>query len=201
MKVLNLYAGIGGNRKLWEDVEVTAVELDPEVAKVYQDHFPDDTVVVADAHQYLINHFQDFDFIWTSRSCKTHSRGRFWRWSKEQPVYPDFGLYEEIVFLQHHAECKWVAENVVPYYPPLIPGKQIGRHLFWSNFTIGNLQIEERFHEDENRSLAKEYGFHVEGDIRKEAIRNMVHPEIGKYILDRARGIIQKSNTKQMSLI
>ena len=29
MKVLNLYCGIGGNRKLWEDVEVTAVELDP----------------------------------------------------------------------------------------------------------------------------------------------------------------------------
>lgn len=26
IKVLNLYAGIGGNRKLWEGVEVTAVE-------------------------------------------------------------------------------------------------------------------------------------------------------------------------------
>ena len=31
MKVLNLYAGIGGNRKLWEDVEVTAVELNPKI--------------------------------------------------------------------------------------------------------------------------------------------------------------------------
>ena len=30
MKVLNLYAGIGGNRKLWEDVEVTAVEWDEQ---------------------------------------------------------------------------------------------------------------------------------------------------------------------------
>ena len=27
VRVLNLYAGIGGNRKLWEDVEVTAVEI------------------------------------------------------------------------------------------------------------------------------------------------------------------------------
>jgi len=29
-KVLNLYAGIGGNRKLWTDVDVTAVEWDED---------------------------------------------------------------------------------------------------------------------------------------------------------------------------
>ena len=40
MKVLNLYAGIGGNRKLWQDVDVTAVELNPQIAKIYQDFFP-----------------------------------------------------------------------------------------------------------------------------------------------------------------
>jgi len=45
-------------------------------------------------------------------------------------------LYEEILFLQHHAECKWVVENVKPYYKPLIPGKLIQRHMFWSNFDI-----------------------------------------------------------------
>ena len=33
MKILNLYAGIGGNRKLWKDVQVTAVELNSEIAK------------------------------------------------------------------------------------------------------------------------------------------------------------------------
>jgi len=48
MKVLNLYAGIGGNRKLWEDVEVTAVEWDEETDKVYQDYFPDDKMIVGD---------------------------------------------------------------------------------------------------------------------------------------------------------
>lgn len=35
IKVLNLYAGIGGNRKLWKDVEVTAVEKNPQVADIY----------------------------------------------------------------------------------------------------------------------------------------------------------------------
>ena len=40
MKVLNLYAGIGGNRKLWTDVEVTAVEIDPKRAEIYKHYFP-----------------------------------------------------------------------------------------------------------------------------------------------------------------
>lgn len=60
MKILNLYAGIGGNRKLWGDShEITAVEIDPEIAKIYHDFFPQDKVIVADAHQYLLDHFQD----------------------------------------------------------------------------------------------------------------------------------------------
>jgi DNA (cytosine-5)-methyltransferase 1 len=40
MRILNLYAGIGGNRKLWEDVDVTAVEWNEEIARVYSDNFP-----------------------------------------------------------------------------------------------------------------------------------------------------------------
>ena len=54
VKILNLYACLGGNRAKWDevaDVEVTAVELDPELAKLYQERFPNDKVIVADAHQ------------------------------------------------------------------------------------------------------------------------------------------------------
>ena len=63
MEVLNLYAGIGGNRKLWEDVEVTAVEINEQIAQIYQDNFPNDRVIIGDAHQYLLDHFKEFDFI------------------------------------------------------------------------------------------------------------------------------------------
>ena len=56
MKVLNLYAGIGGNRKLWQGVEVTAVELNEKIAAVYQSFYPADHVVIGDAHQYLAAH-------------------------------------------------------------------------------------------------------------------------------------------------
>ena len=54
MKILNLYCGLGGNRTLWGDEhEVTAVEIDADIAKIYQDRFPDDTVVIGDAHKFL----------------------------------------------------------------------------------------------------------------------------------------------------
>ena len=160
MKVLNLYACLGGNRLLWDDCEVTAVEIDPELARMYQERFPNDTVIVADAHQYLLDHYQDFDFIWSSPPCPTHSRARFWgsKGGMCEPKYPDIKLYEEIIFLRNWFEGKWIIENVIPYYEPLIEATKIGRHLFWSNFVIprfktvdadiknGNLEQWEKFH-------------------------------------------------------
>lgn len=75
MKILNLYAGLGGNRKLWEDVEVTAIEYNQEIATLYKTYFPNDTVIVTDAHKYLLDHLMDgWDFIWASPPCPSHSR-------------------------------------------------------------------------------------------------------------------------------
>ena len=74
MKILNLYAGIGGNRKLWGDEDqVTAIEYDENIAAVYQDLWPNDIVIVADAHQYLLDHYHEYDFIWGSPPCPSHS--------------------------------------------------------------------------------------------------------------------------------
>ena len=74
MKILNLYAGVGGNRRLWGDKhEITAVEWNKSVADCYHDLYPNDTVIVADAHQYLLEHYQEFDFIWSSPLCQSHS--------------------------------------------------------------------------------------------------------------------------------
>jgi DNA (cytosine-5)-methyltransferase 1 len=123
MKILNLYAGIGGNRKLWGDEhEITAIENNQEIAKIYQDFFPDDKVIVTDAHQYLLEHYKEFDFIWSSPPCPTHSKVRFMGTKAEHPtcgtiipvVYPDMKLYEEIILLKHFFKGKWVIEHIIP---------------------------------------------------------------------------------------
>ena len=58
MKVLNLYAGLGGNRKLWENVEVTAVEMNEEIAGIYKEYFPQDVIIVGDAHKVSFRSLQ-----------------------------------------------------------------------------------------------------------------------------------------------
>jgi DNA (cytosine-5)-methyltransferase 1 len=132
IKVLNLYAGVGGNRKLWKGVEVTAVEIDPRIAAVYQRLYPEDRVVVGDAHAYLQENFRDFDFIWSSPPCPTHSRmAKATRHKLRR--YPDLKLYEEILFLRHFFKGQWVVENVVPFYEYLLPASVRGRHAYWSS--------------------------------------------------------------------
>ena len=146
MKVLNLYAGIGGNRKLWEDVEVTAVEINPEIAAIYKDLYPKDKVIVGDAHAYLLEHYEEFDFIWSSPPCPTHSRMRNLHNNCEEveKKFPDMKLYEEIIYLKHFFKGKWVVENVISYYNPLINPYIVGNHYYWSNFNILNRKEETR---------------------------------------------------------
>ncbi len=102
---------------------MTAVEIRPEIAAIYQDFFPNDRVIVGDAHQYLQEHYAEFDFIWSSPPCQSHSKLRgitcvARRQSK--PVYFDAKLWQEIIFLKTYCKKDFVVENVIPYYKPLI---------------------------------------------------------------------------------
>jgi len=148
IKILNLYACLGGNRYKWDevaDIEVTAVELDEEAARLYKERFPNDTVIVADAHQYLLDHYKEFDFIWSSPPCPSHTRINISQKTADswKPKYPSMILYEEIIFLQNFYAGKFCIENVIPYYEPLIPAQKRGRHLYWTNFTLPN-NLNER---------------------------------------------------------
>jgi len=190
MKVLNLYAGIGGNRKLWKDVEVTAIENNPDIAMIYKFYYPDDNVIVDDAIYYLVNNYKRFDFIWASPPCQTHSRIRFASAKRGSylPKIPDLRLYEIILFLDNYFDGKWVVENVIPYYDTLIkPTVRIGRHYFWSNFKIEEIDIKDR----KSNSISgndKLYGYDLTDfdiSMRKDQIlRNMFNPVLGKHIFD-----------------
>jgi DNA (cytosine-5)-methyltransferase 1 len=228
MRVLNLYAGLGGNRKLWEEVEVTAVEIDPEIAAIYQEHFPGDTVIVGDAHQYLLEHHSEFDFIWSSFPCTTHTRMNV---NFNRARFPDLGLHEEIIFLNHFFKGKFCVENVIPYYElilPEVPVQQHNRHLFWANFKIKTTdkrnppkQIQNIiaqktkkkrlnggfYHTDQImdiKTTQPHFGFdlsNVKLKTRKNKIlRNCVDPELGLMILNCAKGIYQSEKAKQTHL-
>lgn len=205
IQVLNLYAGIGGNRKLWEDVDVTAVEIDEEIAAEYKRLYPDDEVIVADAHEFLLDHYADgWDFIWASPPCQSHSRLSFASWHAEQAhnesrtaEYPDMRLYQEVILLDNLFDGDWVVENVNPYYDELIRAQRAGRHLFWSNFHIPDFSEPERGFEfssgktADREALEEWLGIEVSKNIYigdshdpAQVLRDAVHPELGEHVFE-----------------
>lgn len=200
MKILNLYSGIGGNRKLWGDEhEITAIENVPEIANIYQDFFPKDKVIITDAHQYLLDHYKEFDFIWSSPPCPTHSS---FAWvgaisedkgtgnSARKAKYPDMRLYQEIILLKSFFKGKYVVENVIPYYKPLIEGKKIQRHLFWANFYINEIKVAcDEISIGKVKNMEQRMGFDLskyKGDDKRLLLRNCVNPQLGLHIFQEA---------------
>ena len=201
-KILNLYAGVGGNRSYWDgDIKVTAIEHNEHLAEVYSNRFPNDEVLIEDAHEFLLKHFREYDFIWSSPPCPSHScirkigcniRKNGTR--QNEPIYPDMALYQEIILLKHYCypeKTKWVVENVMPYYEPLIPGRKLDRHYFWSNYFIPDKKFNiKKKHGMNNTEFSNALGFdlrdyYLPDDIDKRQIyRNCVDPSIGHYLFE-----------------
>lgn len=206
-KVLNAYAGIGGNRKLWKNVDVTAIEHNSNIAAIYKDYFPNDTVIVTDAHQYILENYKDFDFIWSSPPCPSHSNIRRMAVIQGQysAIYPDLRLWQEITLLKHFYKGKWVIENVFPYYKPIeTPSFIIDRHCFWTNFIVYRTEFtkREKTHQKINGNEII-FGFDLSNyniKNKRQILRNMVNPEIGLHILNSALKRIDTAKKEQMTL-
>jgi DNA (cytosine-5)-methyltransferase 1 len=212
MKILNAYAGIGGNRKLWGNHhEITAIEHDEKIANIYQDLHPHDNVVIGDAHQYILENYEKYDFIWASPPCPTHSKTNHFLNAQGHKRYPDMALYQEIILLQKFHKGKFVIENVVPYYPPLIPAQKSGRHLFWANFKIPKLKgvkigAQKKLKDGsrgDKKGYLKELGFDLSKynhPYKDKILRNCVSPQIGLAILQSAYGIYKQNKAQQTGL-
>jgi len=206
MKILNLFAGIGGNRTLWGDQhEITAIEYDPEIANIYKQRFPNDVVIIEDAYNYFLENFHNFEMIWGSPPCTTHTRltrthvGQRYNKTNIKLKLPDLRLYSIIIFLKEHFRGHWIIENVKGYYKPLIqPTNEIGRHWIWTNITLLSKKKKTKdtwtaFRLDKatindcckmkqiNLDFSK---ISLTDSKKKQIINNCVDPEFGKYILD-----------------
>jgi len=190
VKILNLFAGIGGNRTLWgEEHEITAVDNNSRIGFIYKKRFPDDIVIVADAYFFLEKNYNEFDFIWASPPCETHSQMNMF--PNIPPRLPDLRLYSIILFLRKWFKGNWIVENVIPYYISLIkPTVKISRHYFWSNFPLKNKNFKRDpfiVFKDNLKKIAFEFQVDydlIPSDLRRKVLRNMIDPKTGKYILD-----------------
>lgn len=150
-------------------------------------------MIVADAHNYLLEHFQEFDFIWSSPPCPTHSRINFSGRSRGAYKFPDMKLYEEIIFLKFWFKGKYVVENVRSYYDPLIKPQEIQSHYFWSNFEIPDTGLNrKKVRNDKGQTLVvkmEQQGFLIKnfyeykGD-KRTLLNNCVEPELGLHIIN-----------------
>jgi DNA (cytosine-5)-methyltransferase 1 len=209
MKILNAYCGIGGNRKNWgNEHEIVGVELNPQIAKIYQDFFPQDKVIVADAHQYLLEHYHEFDFIWSSVPCNTHAKMNLinhispYKDNSAQlkqgggitPRYPAMELYQEIIFLRHFFKGKYCVENVIGYYEPLLRPQEVAKHYIWANFRIRPYSIKTRGHHNRIEKAQEKKGFNLSaytGIDKEKILRNCVESELGLHILNESKRNIQ----------
>jgi len=201
-RVLNLYAGIGGNRKLWDGVDVTAIEWDADKADVYRDHYPDDRVIEADAHEYLLEHYNEYDFIWASPPCPTHSTIRkITSGDDEQndPVYPDMKLWQEVLFLEGYHDGNYAVENVRTWYDPLKEPQEVGRHYFWTNYAVPSIKSMPQNNQYASvEELEERYGFDLSGygigtDKKIKMLRNCVSPKVAQHVFS--------SRTEQTTLV
>ena len=217
MKILNLYCGIGGNRKLWPDkYNITAVEFNEDIANIYKDLYPNDKVIVADAHQYLLENYKEFNFIWSSPPCQSHSITNHFLNAQGIIRYPKMELYQEIILLKHFFKGKYCIENVKSYYEPLIKPQTSGRHYFWANFKIPYLKVKKQIGRMNGKKLElgntqagcrsnnlNKLGFNLDKYNFKDKdklLRNCVSPKIGLSILNRAFDIIEENKTEQYKL-
>lgn len=200
MKILNAYAGIGGNRKDWPShFQVTNVESCPKLYQELKINYPNDQNILGDAHKFILENYMHFDFIWSSPPCQTHSRINRINSSKyNRASYVDPQLIQQIIFLKENFKGGFCVENVKPYYGIIFNPTIQGRHCFWTNFDIECLNYfpkKKNLFDMTIEELKEHFGIKLSKNIYigeshdpKLPYRNAVDPELGRLILERFQG-------------
>ncbi len=195
IKILDLFCGIGGVAKGFQrylleqgmSFEYYAVDVDPKVLRAHKKFNPLSNTILRDAYSFTDDELLEFDFIWASPPCETHSRLNFYNWGNPKKYKePDMRFYELIEML-YRLNIPFVVENVEPYYkPPIKPSVKVYRHVLWTNLSIRPFRVDlPNFSDvkDDVKSLTKYHGVprdvvNTLGTARKarSALRDMVNP-------------------------
>ena len=86
---------------------------------------------------------------------------------------------------------KWVVENVIPYYTPLIkPTCKLQRHLFWANYEIGDKAfVKEVLRDSQIPQLSALHGVNLDQyklPNKRQVLRNAILPELGLHVFQHA---------------
>ena len=139
----------------------------PEFIAIFFQKIHNDTV--SDAHQYLLDHYKEFDFLFGLRrrvlliaelaQCK------------KKKIYPDMALYQVIIFLKHWFRGKvFSISTIIPYYKPLIESvstENAHRHCLWTNFWVQDMEkpikkLATCKAPEERKMLQEEFGFNLD---------------------------------------
>ncbi len=185
-KILNLFSGLGGNRKLW-DAEITAVESDETIYHFYKKQFPEDEVILGDALDFMEHEdLSKYDFIWASPPCTSHSKIK-----AMESIIPDVQtLYGTIIYLNHKSKTDWLVENVISWYKPAYEPNLVGRHYIWSNWLHEDIEyispiVSQYGLKYMNKTLdmpLKELKLPYQR--KRQVVRNTFQPKLGKLLLD-----------------
>ena len=105
---------------------------------------------------------------------------------------------------------KFVIENVISYYEPLIIPYKVGNHYYWSNFIIPNIKeksrnlirmkINDKIKDKEKRYKYDLSKYDISNRLKVKILDNMVEPETGLHILNRALEITETNKYGQSKL-
>ncbi|MCE4607314.1 MAG: DNA cytosine methyltransferase [Desulfurococcales archaeon] len=208
IKILDLFAGMGGVAKgiqgyldkLGLDYEYIAVDIDPIVLKLHKEFNPKSIVIRRDAYSFTVDELMQYDFIWASPPCQSHSKLNAIR----KRFNPDHRLWY-LIHRLYNTYRPFVVENVQLYYKPLFkPKTKIGRHLFWSNLPITDkCSIHLPYKELKMMNIHDLIEYHkvptkiligVSYMRKRKYLRNMVHYSISYCIMKQVCKITQCFN-------
>lgn len=197
MRILDLYAGLGGTAKGIQsvlekkgvDYEYFAIEIDPNVCAAHKINNPRSTVICADVKDWL-DKITDFDFVWASPPCQTHSILNFSnKATGKKTNLVDWSLWHVIDHLQRTENVSYVVENVLIWYnEPFKHNFNLDRHYFWTNLSLLSFEYQKRTKDWGYLSVKgwKEY-HQVEHAItgnKRQQLRNCLHWSIAAGIFE-----------------